>query len=41
MENAASQLNGSVSSDYPNGVMPNNFATIHSVGSQNTIPDSC
>lgn len=42
MENVASQLNGSVPSDYSNGVTSNNFAAVHNVGSQNPIaPDVC
>lgn len=42
MENVASQLNGSVASDYSNGVAPNNFAVVHNVGFQNpVVPDAC
>lgn len=42
MENSASQLNGSVPSDYSNGVTSNNFVAVHNVGSLNPIaPDAC
>lgn len=42
MENSASQLNGSMTSDYSSGVTSNNFVAVHNVGSQNPIvPDAC
>lgn len=42
MENSASQLNGSVPSDYSNGVTSNNYVAVNNVGSQNPIaPDAC
>lgn len=42
MESAASQLNGSIPSDYSNGVTSNNFAAVHNIVSQNQIvPDAC
>lgn len=37
MENVASQLNGSIPSEYMTGVAPNNFAVVHQVTSQSSI----